>query len=999
MKCMRLLALALVVHVPAAQSQEVVLDFDGTPAPGRTFVKAAGEPPTFTPGRRGQAISFGEGAVVAVPFDLDPRRHPQITASLWVRISSDAAGQPWLMSPGAGTNLPAIRLRNRRVGVEGHRADGTGNLGSESRIALDQWTHVAVVWNYAARRIRLYVGDESRTFEDLRIDVAAGQVARQPLYLPPGAPADTQKSPFVFVGARNFSTYNYPARGIAIDDLHIIARELNAAEIAALRSVESAGAVASASASFPTSAPAIAGAAIPGSPTREILAARQRALSRAQLVLNPDGAIAYLSIGAHVTAPWGNRYLSQQLAQWAGAGERITEIAGVPGLLPAVGVAEFAHFAVAPASALGLLVRRLTRAAGDGETIDLVALPPGAEDGSKYLLIAGGKVYSRGVPAAVVTIAQNALAAGEEVSAILLAGSNGYAVATSGGIHTADLPAQSTLAGELARLHAQGERIEDIVIHPQGFGWLGETGSYAIVTDRRILGVHVNCDSFDQARDWVQAQGLDRTVTCDGPRRQVAAEIPPQDIPDLELKDGQCEWGARGTLSVHHKLDLLAQTAGQSALAGVLIRVSGSTPALNGWGAWNAWPAARTDAYGRFAIRVAKNCGERRLKVEIRFQDAELEVRHRNATGSVTKVKWYELGEYHSSGGGLIAVEDFAIGQPPGTAGILAGDAAEMWPHADIWVLYKNVIALMKAHGSLFAFRKQVKIKYPHDGLAPDAAETSYANPENGVIYITSQGSFDNFTGNTLLHELGHIWSYQHSGDSYNLAVPVLGVPRLSCLTLGFLRGVKFQTHGLVADRCVAFYEGFAEFFKDNVALALFGASQQVCGHDCPRIRPLPFSREYLGFGPWTSDPPQPVSNLERLERHDMGWYSALHALTDASRAVHAYGPPYSSGTPSHWFVANDSSHACRNRLGPDIDFWDVLRSFSPGGGYPWFRPIRRADELAVPQLAPYNDTRFDNFLDRLAATTGKMTSADVAALRRLIDPGDSVEPWQLFCP
>ena len=258
----------------------------------------------------------------------------------------------------------------------------------------------------------------------------------------------------------------------------------------------------------------------------------------------------------------------------------------------------------------------------------------------------------------------------------------------------------------------------------------------------------------------------------------------------------------------------------------------------------------------------------------------------------------------------------------------------------------------------------------------------------------------------TLVHELGHIWSYQHSITSTNSVVPIFNQTVTHCLTAGLLEGLKFETHGLVSDRCVAFHEGFAEFYKDHVLYELFGNNHQLCRdsdddgiNDCQLTRPVPYSRAYLAQGPWPNDPPTPLTDLQFLERHDMGWYSAFHALTDRNRSTHLYGPPTTESDNPDWFVARTESPRCNNRLGPQLTFWDILKSFNPGAGYPAFRPIGLQTEYRYPTLQPLNDTRLDNYLERLAATSGKMTPDDIVAMRRMIDPAESVEAWDLYCP
>ncbi len=100
-----------------ARAQSVYLPFDDDDAgPGQIFVRDGGDQPTFVAGRHGRAILFGERAVVALPFEVDPRTYPQITVSAWIKFGDDAAGQPWLFNAD-GSYLPAMRLSNRRLAV------------------------------------------------------------------------------------------------------------------------------------------------------------------------------------------------------------------------------------------------------------------------------------------------------------------------------------------------------------------------------------------------------------------------------------------------------------------------------------------------------------------------------------------------------------------------------------------------------------------------------------------------------------------------------------------------------------------------------------------------------------------------------------------------------------------------------------------------------------------------------------------------------------------
>lgn len=226
-----------VVSAGGALAQDVTLSFDGSAAPGEIFIRDGGDAPTFVEGRQGQAISFGERAVVALPFDADPRRHPQLSVSLWLKIDDDATGTPWIFRTD-GRNLPAMRLENRYLTVGIRAADGTGNLKAPVQLPIDEWVHVVKVWDYDAdaRSVHLHVGGEEFAFNDLQMDVAGGDVVQQLPVSAPGAPATAEKQRYVFIGANNFKTYNNAARGISIDDVRIFTHALSTNEVVALGS-------------------------------------------------------------------------------------------------------------------------------------------------------------------------------------------------------------------------------------------------------------------------------------------------------------------------------------------------------------------------------------------------------------------------------------------------------------------------------------------------------------------------------------------------------------------------------------------------------------------------------------------------------------------------------------------------------------------------------------------------------------------------------------------
>jgi hypothetical protein len=214
------------------QTELAHLTFDGTASPGEIFTPDDGVAPGFVEGRSGKALAFGGPSVVAMPLNIDPREHPRLTIVAWIKIRPDAAGQPFLISTGEGP-LPALKLVDRRLtGVAGRGRTGV-KVQIPEQIPVDTWVRVAGVWDFDARSLRLHAGENTELFEDMRMSVSAGQVPRQRGFPRPDDP-DGEKLPYVFIGASNFNLYNFPASGVAIDDVRVVSGALSARQIAAL---------------------------------------------------------------------------------------------------------------------------------------------------------------------------------------------------------------------------------------------------------------------------------------------------------------------------------------------------------------------------------------------------------------------------------------------------------------------------------------------------------------------------------------------------------------------------------------------------------------------------------------------------------------------------------------------------------------------------------------------------------------------------------------------
>lgn len=412
-----------------------------------------------------------------------------------------------------------------------------------------------------------------------------------------------------------------------------------------------------------------------------------------------------------------------------------------------------------------------------------------------------------------------------------------------------------------------------------------------------------------------------------------------------------CDWTVRGRLQVDHVIPDLPVSPAISGLGGVEVKVSAKEKVAGIWGSWNAWPTVRTDGDGDFEVRKSKNCDGRRFKIEVKFSDSQLEVRHGTATSSLEKVEWYtiveDLSGEHAAGTTDFGNKIFAA------SGSLDLDNVEARAHADIWYVYKQAIAKAASFGADHAFTTQVKVKFPHDGVAPDDVESSYANPTTKVIYIfkADNGSESHLDVDTLLHELGHVWAYNHSSGEF-------------CLTETLV--TTQNTHGLVADSCVAFHEGFAETFGDEMQRALFG-----------RAADLPFHRPKLNAGIGGTA----LTNKTLMQRHDSGWLSVFRTLLTPSLHKYDFGTPGGSMSGSTIAVKSPLPIGCTS---PALSFADLLSVFNAGGS---FNAKLSRDETTITR-----------FLERAAGRLGNLTAADADTIEALVDPASSVQPSDELC-
>src|SRR5882672_4060479 len=101
-----------------------------------------------------------------------------------------------------------------------------------------------------------------------------------------------------------------------------------------------------------------------------------------------------------------------------------------------------------------------------------------------------------------------------------------------------------------------------------------------------------------------------------------------------------CTWSVSGTVKVQTQEPLLSSKFGaQIPLKGIKVKISGATVS----GIFDSWGEVNTDAKGNFSLSKQKSCGDRELKIEVRFQNDNVEIRDDKLGGIIPNVPWYTI--------------------------------------------------------------------------------------------------------------------------------------------------------------------------------------------------------------------------------------------------------------------------------------------------------------------------------------------------------------------
>jgi hypothetical protein len=410
------------------------------------------------------------------------------------------------------------------------------------------------------------------------------------------------------------------------------------------------------------------------------------------------------------------------------------------------------------------------------------------------------------------------------------------------------------------------------------------------------------------------------------------------------LRAGE-DWTVKGKVLVKHVMEHSAFKGKTSALTGIKFKVSARERILGKWGPWNSWGTDVTKKDGDFELKKNKDKSDRQFMVEVMFESDALELRHENASTSLDKVHWYTV--YKSEkiwDAGSVSVGELVFDKG-GSEDLNEWQAR--W-HAEIWVLARKAMDYLAGLGKDFAYQKQVVIKYPVDAKLSG----SYSNPINNNIYILRS----DYNVETLWHEMMHMWAYQHCTGEDVLAKELAGE---------WLLRKGASTHDPWEKECIAFHEGFAEFGMEQLKQALITDDA-----------PLPLNRAQLGK--------LKMTDLSTLRHRDYGWTNILRVLVTPRLQDYTFFTLDDKTQQSSISKVTPGGKGCKS---PSLTFKNILSIFLP-------MPSNGSPDV----ISTKKEMELDAFLDRASRFLAGFTKADAAAIRRLIDPEERVQPADLFC-
>jgi len=408
----------------------------------------------------------------------------------------------------------------------------------------------------------------------------------------------------------------------------------------------------------------------------------------------------------------------------------------------------------------------------------------------------------------------------------------------------------------------------------------------------------------------------------------------------------QQTWTITGTLRVQESE--LTEVATYRPLPNAEVEVFASN-----FGIYDSWGTVRTNSDGEFTLRKEKDKSKRKFKVQVRFADSELEINSGALSDPLgflsPAIKVFE----HSS-----EVEGPSINI--GTRSFVQGNSGELGSQQNVrqaisWYVMKTVINTLQATDSYFDFNGKIKVIYP----ANVVSGTSYANGVTRCAYIHKNSSTDQWDVPTVLHEVMHLWNYDHNYGTSNWLAAVVCPP-------------DWDTHSQEEKRPIAFHEGFAEY-------AAYGLLQELWGHE-PQTRferPKAYSRYGLrvGLGIHTAD---------EVERNDGAVYRGLALLTGRALYKKVFGSEEVRQPTADGFlpaVLDSSNLSCPEPA--ELSVFDVLKVFQANAAAGWPTEWQVGD----------NEYGLYRFFHRAADVLSGLDEGTKDLMLDLLDPDSTVEP------
>ena len=323
----------------------------------------------------------------------------------------------------------------------------------------------------------------------------------------------------------------------------------------------------------------------------------------------------------------------------------------------------------------------------------------------------------------------------------------------------------------------------------------------------------------------------------------------------------------------HYTIKGAVQDQFGKPISGVKVQACGNT--TNSRTAfWKCWPDATafTDEKGNYTITTTKSKKKRRIRVRAKLENGRIAVREYLLD---TAANWNPIAETKDK------VSSSEIIFPPSMYGASSSptchtDACRNGltkgnniTRSDIFYNMNKAYDIVKGFGSPLWFKpdKKIVIFYPVPGN-----RASWTTITNTINLVKGTSLFG-----TWLHELGHIWFYQHDHGWWKCNL------------------------GGTEDVCpaAAFNEGFAEYFQNELLRKMGYDSLDTIGY-------------LLDMGARQNDMP-----LEKLERYRYGVHYVLHVMTRPALYENNGFEPYE----------------CED---PQISFVDVLSVFSPNPDAGW---------------------------------------------------------------